>query len=103
MDYQQKMTRHLVAAEAKNAEVDRFEDWADKVVEERYAADLAKARSPGNRESIKLERMKDLLEAEIVYGNRTKVRDYHVRMATMYGIAALVERLGSRSNVLPEY
>ncbi|HEY6074355.1 MAG TPA: hypothetical protein VIV15_13440 [Anaerolineales bacterium] len=99
MDYQQKMTRHLVAAEAKNAEVDKFEAWADAKVE--LAGDLD--RFGRARESVKLERMKAVLDGEIMYRNRANVRDYHVRMATMYGIAALVERLGSRSNVPPEY
>lgn len=93
MTYKEKMTRHLQAAEARNAEVDRFEDWADKRVEVTHKVDLARAKDSGNRESIKYQAMSKLLEGEPLYKNRASVRDYHVRMATMYGIAAILEPL----------
>lgn len=89
MDYKQKMTRHLQAAEKANADVDKFEAYADAKVE--LAGDLdhfGKAR-----ESVKLERMSAKLNGEPLYRQRSGVRDYHVRMATMYGIAYLVQEV----------
>jgi len=89
---EQKARRHLERAEKHNTFIDRLEDDARKKVEQIYGPELA-AAEPGARERIMVYRMKKELEGDELYKQRGATRNYHIAMATAYGIMALLDEM----------
>jgi hypothetical protein len=89
---EQKARDHLQRAERRNAFLDRVEDDARERIERLHAAELA-AAEPGARARMKALWMKKDLDGDELYKQRSGVRNYHVAMATMYGIMALLDEM----------
>lgn len=89
---EQKARRHLERAEKRNAFIDRLEDDARQKVARIYGPELT-AAEPGARERILAYRMKKELEGDELYKQRGATRNYHIAMATAYGIMALLDRM----------
>lgn len=83
MDYQQKMTRHLRRTEALMEQIEVIE-----------APVLAKYRGMKNRKMAAIGIKRDL-ELDEELRQLAKSKNSAIALATMYGIAALVERQGS--------
>jgi hypothetical protein len=83
--YKDQMIRHLQAAELRDKQVDKIESAALRKL------DL----DPDGLDRIGAYRIKKELEPNELLKQRAGSRNYHVAMATMYGIAALVEEAGS--------
>lgn len=81
MNYQEKMTHHLQAAEALMKQVDAIEQDAE-----------AKVQYTSNQR-LRAVALRRALEDDVLYHQLSGARNYHVTMATMYGIAALVEQI----------
>lgn len=84
MSYQQKMTRHLQGAEKRDAQVDAIEQKAMSTVG---------ITDPDVMNRIDAYKLRKELEPNDLYKQRSGSRNYHVAMATMYALAALVEEV----------
>lgn len=82
MTYQEKMTRHLAKAEQLNDEVD---------VMERVALDELGGPGAVVDTVMKAYQIKKHFEHDELYRQKGNARNVHMSLATMYGIAALVE------------
>lgn len=84
MEYQEKMTRHLRLAEALGDDVDAIEAQA-----------LRELGFTEIKNTIQAYQMRNHLEHHALLRQRAGARDLQIRLATMYGPAALMERWGS--------
>lgn len=87
MSYKEKMLDHLRKAEARNDLVEAAEDRVIKAVRRVNHRALSRSKNPQYLETYFA---KKALEDDLLYKQHGSVRNYHISMATMYALAALV-------------
>lgn len=92
MSYHEKMIYHIEQVEAVGARIDREET--------EFLAKYRRRTSNDPPDAVERQAMKAFFQSDGFYKGLSSKQDHHVRMATMYGIAAQGLRDG-RSLIAP--
>jgi hypothetical protein len=89
--YRQKMLEHLQKAQEKERALAKTEEYYESVVRRTKAFELRKITDPLEHRRMMTMWLADECRKDPWYTIDGNVRRYHTEMATMYGLAALVE------------